>query len=132
MNSSLRSNSPLSESLLSRRGWRRCCWLCTSEKKKTLFIVGRNANTFRHYGNQYKESLKTQILDNSAILLLLMYTKDSKLVNLDSCIPMLIKAIFRTVMATIYVPINQLSDKDSVVYIHQRLSVLYKLKLYCL
>lgn len=81
MNSSLRFISPLSELLLSRRGWGRCCWVCTS--KKTLINYWQDANTFRHYGNQYEESLKTQILDNSAILLLLMYTKDSKLVNLE-------------------------------------------------
>ena len=51
------------------------------EKREPLWTVDRNVNQFRHYGKQNGVSLKTlkvELPNDSAILLLGMYQKEMK------------------------------------------------------
>lgn len=64
-------------------------------KKKPLYIVGRNLNSYSHYGNQYggsSKKLKIELQNNLAILFLEIYPKELKLVyQRDICMSLFIK-----------------------------------------
>ena len=70
------------------------------EEREPLYTVGRNINWYSHYGKQYggfPKSYQIELQGDSAILLLGVYPKDTKkLIQKDTCTPMIIAALFTT------------------------------------
>ena len=67
------------------------------EKRESSYTVGRNANWYSHYGEQYgdslKKKLKIELPYNPAISLLVIRTEETRFER-DTCTPMFIAALF--------------------------------------
>ena len=66
------------------------------EKRESSYTVGRNANWYSHYGEQYgdtlKKKLKIELPYNPAISLLVICTEETRFER-DTCTPMFIAAL---------------------------------------